>query len=146
MAAAEATSTAPVISPRGRDLAADEIPVGSPAGSQARAERFNVGSPAPTVVDQDKKVKELEEKVTQLEATIQELFQRQDPWQQRKAVEEPGGGEAAVFCKELNNNEDELKPLHPKDSKPPPEFSGARKDFMVWHETFTSMLKLRSPK
>ena len=48
--------------------------------------------------------------------------------------------------KELSNKDDELKPMHPKDSKPPPEFSGARKDFMVWHETFTSMLRLRSPK
>ena len=38
--------------------------------------------------------------------------------------------------KELSNKDDELKPMHPKDSKPPPEFSGARKDFMVWHETF----------
>ena len=48
--------------------------------------------------------------------------------------------------KELSNKDDELKPMHPKDSKPPPEFSGARKDFMVWHETFTSILKLRIPK
>ena len=41
---------------------------------------------------------------------------------------------------------DELKPMHPKDTKLPPEFSGARKDFMAWHESFSSMLRLRSSK
>ena len=45
-----------------------------------------------------------------------------------------------------DKNEDELKPMHPKDIKPPSEFSGARKDFMPWHESFTSMLRLRSSK
>ena len=43
-------------------------------------------------------------------------------------------------------DEDELKPLHPKDVKPPPEFGGARKDFLPWHESFTSMLRSRSTK
>ena len=45
-----------------------------------------------------------------------------------------------------DKNEDELKPMHPKDIKPPSEFSGARKDFMPWHESLTSMLRLRSSK
>jgi hypothetical protein len=49
---------------------------------------------------------------------------------------------AAVAIKD----DDELKPLHPKDVKPPPEFGGARKDFLPWHESFTSMLRLRSTK
>ena len=40
--------------------------------------------------------------------------------------------------------DDELKPMHPKDTKPPPEFGGARKDFMPWHESFSSKLRLRS--
>ena len=47
---------------------------------------------------------------------------------------------------EFNNKEYELKPMHPTDSKPPPDYSGARKDFMVWHENFSSMLKLRNSK
>ena len=36
--------------------------------------------------------------------------------------------------------------MHRKDTKPPPEFGGARKDFMAWHESFSSMLRLRSSK
>ena len=44
------------------------------------------------------------------------------------------------------DHDDELKPMHPKDTKPPPEFSGARKDFMAWHESFSSKLRLRSSK
>ena len=43
-------------------------------------------------------------------------------------------------------DDDELKPLHPKDVKPPPEFGGARKDFLPWHESFTSTLRLRLAK
>ena len=42
--------------------------------------------------------------------------------------------------------DDELKPMHPKDTKPPPEFGGARKDFMAWHDSFSSMLRFRSSK
>ena len=41
---------------------------------------------------------------------------------------------------------DELKPMHPKDTQPSPEFRGARKDFVAWHESFFSMLRLRSSK
>ena len=37
----------------------------------------------------------------------------------------------------IAKDDDELKPLHPKDVKPPPEFGGARKDFLPWHESFT---------
>ena len=48
--------------------------------------------------------------------------------------------------KEFNSKEDEPKPMHPKDSKPPREYSGARKDFMVWHENFSSTLRLGSSK
>ena len=141
MVAAAATSTPPVTPPRGW-----EVPVESRVGSQTGAEIFDVGTPAPTVEDQDKKVKEFEKKIMQLEATIQEFLQGQDPWHQRKVVEEPGGGDVVVPGKELSNKEDELKPMHPKDSKPPPKYTGARKDFTVWHENFTSMLRLRSSK
>ena len=42
--------------------------------------------------------------------------------------------------------EDDLKPMHPKDMKPPPEFGGSRKDFLSWHESFTSMLRVRSTR
>ena len=34
------------------------------------------------------------------------------------------------------DHDDELKPMHPKDTKPPPEFSGARKEFMARHASF----------
>ena len=44
------------------------------------------------------------------------------------------------------DHDDELKPMHSKDVKPPPEFSRARKEFMAWHESFSSMLRLRSSK
>ena len=44
------------------------------------------------------------------------------------------------------DHDDELKPMHPKDTKRPPEFSAARKDFMAWHESFSSILRLRSSK
>ena len=46
--------------------------------------------------------------------------------------------------KAKDKNDDALKPMHPKDTKPPSEFGGARKDFMHWHAGFTSMLRLRS--
>ena len=105
MAAAAATPTAPTTPPRGFDLAADEVPVWSPAGSQAGAEQFDVGTPAPTVDEQDKDVKELKKKVTQLEAMIQEFLQGHDPWHQRKEVYKPGGGEAATPGKELSNKD-----------------------------------------
>ena len=48
--------------------------------------------------------------------------------------------------KAKDKNDDALKPMHPKDTKPPSEFGGARKDFMHWRESFTSMLRLRSAK
>ena len=41
---------------------------------------------------------------------------------------------------------DELKLMHLKDTEPPLEIGGARKDFMPWHESFTSILRLRSAK
>ena len=42
--------------------------------------------------------------------------------------------------------DDELKPIHHKDIKPPPEFSGARKDLVAWHESFASTLRCTTPK
>ena len=39
-----------------------------------------------------------------------------------------------------------LKPMRPKDMKPPPEFSGKRGDFLSWHESFSAMLKCKTPK
>ena len=41
---------------------------------------------------------------------------------------------------------DELKLMLLKDTEPPHEIGGARKDFMPWHESFTSMLRLRKAK
>ena len=122
------------------------MPVESPAGSLRDAEQYDVGTPAAIIEDQDKKVKELEKKVILLEAMIKQFLKGEDPWQQRKVDGEVGGEDLVVPGKEFNNKEDELKPMHPKDSKPPPEYSGARKDFMVWHENFPSMLRLRSSK
>ena len=42
--------------------------------------------------------------------------------------------------------DDELKPMHHKDIKPPPEFSWARKDLVAWHESFASTLRCTTPK
>ena len=145
MVGAAATSTPPVTLPRGL-----EVPVQSPVGFQTGAEEFDVGTPEITIENQDKKVKELEKKVMQLEAMIKEFLKGEDPWQRKVGGDEAvAPSDAVAPSKELGkmeNKEDELKPMHPKDSKPPPEFSGARKDFMVWHENFTSMLRLRSAK
>ena len=79
---------------------------------------------------------------------------RKDPWH-RSETDEPD--QEAGKAKELDeekairqarepSTDEELKPMHPKDTKPPPEFDGARKDFMPWHESFTSMLRFRSAK
>ena len=54
--------------------------------------------------------------------------------------------ETSTLATGSSKDEDELKQLHPKDVKPPPEFGGSRKEFMPWHESFTSMLRLRSMK
>ena len=43
-------------------------------------------------------------------------------------------------------DEDALKPLHSKDMKPPPEYSGAKKEFLAWHESFTSMLRMKTAR
>ena len=40
----------------------------------------------------------------------------------------------------------ELKPMHSRDMKAPPDFDGSRKHFASWHESFTSMLTCRIPK
>ena len=67
---------------------------------------------------------------------------KNDPWQtaeQSKVVKEVGQAHEASTL-------DELRPMHPKDTKPPPECDGARKNFMPWHESFMSMLRLRSAK
>ena len=68
-AAAAATGSAPVTPPRGLDL-----PVGSPVVSQTGAEQFDLHTPAAAVDDNDKKVKELEKKIMQLEAMIKEFL------------------------------------------------------------------------
>ena len=76
---------------------------------------------------------------------IKEFLKGEDPWQQRKV----GGDDVVVPGvpgKELSSKEDELKPMHHKDIKPPPELSGARKDCMAWHESFASMLRCKTPK
>ena len=47
---------------------------------------------------------------------------------------------------DAGKSDDDLKPMHPKDMKPPPEYGGSRKDFLAWHESFTSMLRARSTR
>ena len=121
--------------------------VGSPAGSASGAERFHVGIPLSPVDESDKKMRNLEKEITQLEAMIKEFITgggqaAEDPWHRAKMEE----AEAGKQHEDIKYKDDELRSMHPKDSKPPPEFLGARKDFMAWHESFTSMLRLRSSK
>ena len=59
---------------------------------------------------------------------------------------EEADAEAGKQHENIKYKDDELRPTYPKDSKPPPEFFGARKDFMPWRESFTSLLRLRSSK
>ena len=46
--------------------------------------------------------------------------------------------------KDHENNKELLKPLHLKDIQSLPEFVWARKDFLAWHESFTSMLNCKA--
>ena len=94
----------------------------------------------------------MEKKINKLEAIIKEYLMevgpRKDPWQSAEA--EPNKVDKEVH-KEVRqaheaSTDDGLKPMHPKDTKPLPEFDGSRKDFMPWHESFTSVLRLRSAK
>ena len=96
--------------------------------------------------ENENKLKEMEKKINEFEAIIQEYMTEMGPkkdlWQtveQKKIEKEVGQAHEA-------STHDELKPMNPKDAKPPLEFDGARKDFMPWHESFTSMLRLRSAK
>ena len=94
-------------------------------------------------------MRELENKIKELEAVIEEYMTgaagtgapaaRDDSWHQAKKQEDNIKDDKAK-----DKNDDALKPMHPKDTKPPSEFGGARKDFMHWHAGFTSMLRLRS--
>ena len=43
-------------------------------------------------------------------------------------------------------DEEALKPLHSKDMKPPPEYSGGKKYFLAWHESFTSMMRMKTAR
>ena len=45
-----------------------------------------------------------------------------------------------------DKNEDILKPMHPKDMKPPFEFSGKQGEFLSWHESFSTMLTCKTTK
>ena len=75
-----------------------------------------------------------------------EVGPRKNPWQ----VAEPDNVDKEVHKEVRQLHEastlDELRPMHRKDTKPPSEFDRARKDFMPWRESFTSMLRLRSAK
>ena len=39
---------------------------------------------------------------------------------------------------------DPIKPLHQKDMKAPPEYSGTKKEFLSWHGSFSSMLACKT--
>ena len=54
--------------------------------------------------------------------------------------------ESSMSAAGAGKDDDELKPIHPKDVKAPAEYGGSRKEFLAWHESFTSMLRLRSTK
>ena len=65
----------------------------------------------------------MEKKIADLEATIKELQKNKD-----------------YNHKEIDNDDRILKPLHSKDMKPPPDFGGATKELLAWHESSKSML------
>ena len=72
-----------------------------------------------------------------------------DPWHRTRAevmAQSTRILESSALAAEAGKDDDELKPIHPKDVKPPAEFGGARKYFLPWHELFTSMLRLRSTR
>ena len=94
----------------------------------------------------------MEKKINKLEAIIKEYMTEVGP---RKDLRQSAEAEPDKVDKEVHkevrqaheaSTDDGLKPMHSKDTKPLPEFDGSRKDFMPWHESFTSVLRLRSAK
>ena len=81
----------------------------------------------------DDRIRELEQKVADLEDIINKFMSN---------ANFSGGGKPDP----ADDHRDDLKPMHPKDIKPPPEYGGARKEFMSWHESFASMLRCKSSK
>ena len=71
----------------------------------------------------------MEKKIADLEAIIKELSKNKD-----------------YNHKQIDSDDGTLKPLHSKDMKPPPEFSGSKMEFVAWHESFTCMLKMKTTK
>ena len=87
----------------------------------------------------------IKEREAILKEYMTEMGPRKDPWH-RSETDEPDkeAGKAKELDKETENRQareastdEELKPMHPKDTMSPTEFDGARKDFMPWHESFT---------
>ena len=57
----------------------------------------------------------------------------------KKLMENKGGGKDEV-------DEEAFKLLHSKDMKPPPECSGGKMYFLAWHESFTSMMRMKTAR
>ena len=88
----------------------------------AGAAHFRVGTPLSPGDTGEKKMRDLEKKITQLEAIIKEVVTgggkaTEDPWRRAKTE-----AEAEKQHEDIKYKDDELRPMHPEDSKPPPEF------------------------
>ena len=110
------------------NLAGVRIP-STPGSGPTGVEQFDLRTPANAQSpegDADK-MEALEKKVKELEAIIQKLVAPPPAAAHAMAAPTPA---AKPDDGEFNYMDDELTPMHPKDTKPPPEFGGARKDFM----------------
>ena len=127
----------------GAELGAEraaEQPLPASPSSPATPQRFVLSPDADDANDVkmqklEAKIKELEAVILSYNAWIPALMESQKKKQHDTKAEE-----------DKTDKDELLKPMHPKDMKPPPEFSGKRGDFLSWHESFSAMLKCKTPK
>ena len=92
----------------------------------------------PETVDYKAQCEELKKRLDEMEKKLQTLMMRSNL---------PGKPEEHDISTEKGDKGDEdkneLKPMHGRDIKTPDRYDGSKKEFLAWHEGFTSMLYCR---